>query len=187
MDTSDKFTVQCNLYDLSQGMAKNMSRMIIGKQVDGIWHTGIVVYGKEYYYGGGICNGSPAGTPYGRPMQTIALGHTELPKDLFVQFLNDIAPKFSPEKYDLLNNNCNNFSDECANFLTGKGIPRHIIDLPKEVLATPMGKQLMQMMGGQGGNIMDPRQYEGNNNAQQMDLNYGSGIHQLPQQPSIGR
>lgn len=40
------FTVTLNLYDLSQGMAKNMSRMIIGKQVDGIWHTGIVVYGK---------------------------------------------------------------------------------------------------------------------------------------------
>jgi hypothetical protein len=40
------FAVTLNLYDLSQGMAKNMSRMIIGKQVDGIWHTGIVVYGK---------------------------------------------------------------------------------------------------------------------------------------------
>lgn len=40
------YSVTCNLYDLSQGIAKNMSRMIIGKQVDGIWHTGIVVYGK---------------------------------------------------------------------------------------------------------------------------------------------
>jgi hypothetical protein len=40
------FSVVCNLYDLSQGLAKNMSRMIIGKQIDGIWHTGIVVYGK---------------------------------------------------------------------------------------------------------------------------------------------
>ena len=42
------FTVTCNLYDLSQGMAKSMSRMIIGKQVDGIWHTGIVVYGRVW-------------------------------------------------------------------------------------------------------------------------------------------
>lgn len=24
----------------------------VGKQIDGIWHTGIVVFGKEYFYGG---------------------------------------------------------------------------------------------------------------------------------------
>ena len=34
------------LYDLSGGLAKSMSRAIIGQQIDGIWHTGIVVYNK---------------------------------------------------------------------------------------------------------------------------------------------
>lgn len=119
-------------------------------------------------------------TPYGRPVETIQLGITELPQDLFLEFLNDIAPRFAPEKYDLFNNNCNNFSNECAYFLTGTGIPSHIIDLPKEVLATPMGKQLLQMMGGGANNIMDPRSVEGNHNTQQMPLNYGPGNHQLP-------
>lgn len=42
------------VYDLSQGMAKVLSPSLIGKQIDGIWHTGIVVYGKEYFYSGGI-------------------------------------------------------------------------------------------------------------------------------------
>jgi hypothetical protein len=28
--------------------------MLLGKQIDGIWHTGIIVYGKEFYFGGGI-------------------------------------------------------------------------------------------------------------------------------------
>lgn len=32
------------VYDLSGGLAKNMSKAIIGQQIDGIWHTGIVVY-----------------------------------------------------------------------------------------------------------------------------------------------
>ena len=172
--------VTVNLYDLSQGLAKNMSRMIIGKQVDGIWHTGIVVYGQEYYYGGGICSGTPAGTPYGRPVQTIPIGTTEIPQEVFLEYLNEIAPRFAPEKYDLFKNNCNNFSDEIAQFLTGSGIPRHIIDLPNEVLKTPMGKQLMQMMGGSGNNIMDPRTMEGAHNPQQMHLNYGPGAHNLP-------
>lgn len=34
------------VYDLSGGMAKSLSRAIIGQQIDGIYHTGIVVYNK---------------------------------------------------------------------------------------------------------------------------------------------
>jgi hypothetical protein len=30
------------------------------------------------------------------------------------------------EKYDLFNNNCNNFSNECSEFLVSKPIPEHI-------------------------------------------------------------
>jgi thiol-disulfide isomerase/thioredoxin len=125
-------------------------------------------------------------TPYGRPVESIPLGKTELPEDLFKEFLNDIASRFAPEKYNLFTNNCNNFSNECANFLTGSGIPSHIIDLPNEVLATPMGKQLLQMMGGAGQNMMDPRTVEGDHNSQQMHLNYGPGAHELPSQNRSG-
>jgi hypothetical protein len=39
------------------GMAKSMSMMFLGKQIDGIWHSSIFAYGKEYFYGGGICIG----------------------------------------------------------------------------------------------------------------------------------
>lgn len=141
---------------------------------------------QEFYYGGGICSGAPAGTPYGRPVQSIPIGTTELPEDLFLEFLNDIAPRFAPEKYNLFTNNCNNFSHECALFLTGTGIPHHIVNLPQEVLATPMGKQLLQMMGAAGNNIMDPRTFEGAHNSQQMHLNYGPGIHELPPSNAIG-
>ena len=35
--------VSINLYDLSQGMAKSMSQMLIGRQIEGIWHTGVIV------------------------------------------------------------------------------------------------------------------------------------------------
>jgi hypothetical protein len=46
--------VVLHLYDLSMGMARAMSMAFIGKQIDCIPHTGIVVYGHEYFYGGGI-------------------------------------------------------------------------------------------------------------------------------------
>ena len=42
------------VYDLSRGMAMTMSRNILGEQIEGIWHTGIRVFGKEWFYGGGI-------------------------------------------------------------------------------------------------------------------------------------
>ena len=36
--------------------------------------------------------------------------------------------------YELFQHNCNNFTNELANFLTGKGIPQEILDLPNDVL-----------------------------------------------------
>lgn len=36
-----------------------MSPMILKKTIDGIYHTGLIAYGIEFYYGGGICQGPP--------------------------------------------------------------------------------------------------------------------------------
>lgn len=68
--------VSLYVYDLSMGAAKAMSTALIGKQIgawrraagpgsagelhheclhpDGIWHTGVEVFGQEYFFGGGI-------------------------------------------------------------------------------------------------------------------------------------
>jgi desumoylating isopeptidase 1 len=63
--TESSFKVQLNVYDLSGGMAAQWSRQLCGRQIDGIWHTGIVIYGKEFYYGGGISYDLPGSTPFG--------------------------------------------------------------------------------------------------------------------------
>jgi hypothetical protein len=59
------------------------------------------------------------------------LGFTELTEDLFMEFLKDVSPRFTQATYDIIKNNCNNFSDECAQFLIGSGIPIDIVDLPQ--------------------------------------------------------
>ena len=46
---------------------------------------------------------------------------------------------FSGNSYQLLHHNCNNFSEEIAQFLCGVGIPKYILDLPNEVLNTQLG------------------------------------------------
>ena len=47
-------SVQVYAYDLTQGMAKIYGPMFIGKPVEAIYHTSVVVFGKEYFFGGGI-------------------------------------------------------------------------------------------------------------------------------------
>ena len=64
------YPVVLHKYDLSNGMAAQFSKQFTGRQIDGIWHTGIVVYEKEYYYGGGVSYDHPACTPFGKNFKT---------------------------------------------------------------------------------------------------------------------
>lgn len=102
-------------------------------------HTGIVVYGNEYYFGGGIQHDPAGRTPYGKPMRSIDLGTTHVPKDVFEMYLEEISPRYTAETYSLLSHNCNNFSNEVAQFLVGATIPDYILDLPNIVMSSPMG------------------------------------------------
>ena len=80
----------------------------------------------------------------------IDVGETYIPREVFDEFLVDISPRFTMQTYNLLRHNCNNFSNEVANFLVGASIPQHILDLPDDVLSTPFGQQMMPML-----NMMD--------------------------------
>lgn len=138
--------VTLHLYDLSQGMAQSMSPALLGRQIDGIWHTGIVVHGQEYYFGGGIQVGYPGGTHFGRPVQVIPMGETHIPEELLQEFLAEISHRFTMHTYNLLRWNCNNFSNEVAQFLVGREIPGHVLSLPDDVMSTPLGQQLMPFL-----------------------------------------
>lgn len=134
--------VTLRVYDLSRGLARQLSPGLLGTQIDGIWHTGVLVHGHEFFFGGGIQVMAPelVVARYGmQPVQSIPLGDTDVPRDRLDQFLRDVSPRFTEATYDLLRHNCNNFSDELARFLLGRGIPQYILDLPNEVLSTPFG------------------------------------------------
>lgn len=49
---------------------------------------------------------------------------------------------YREQSYDLFLHNCNNFTNDFAMFLVGKGIPDHITSLPQTVLDTPFGQML---------------------------------------------
>lgn len=102
-------------------------------------HTGVVVYGREYYFGGGIQQDRPGRTPYGTPIRVEDLGVTHVPKEVFEDFLEEISLRYTPITYNLLSNNCNNFSNEAVQFLVGSTIPSYILELPNEVMNSPIG------------------------------------------------
>lgn len=75
-------------------------------------------------------------------MEVINLGTTELPKDVIEEYIQSLEEVYSPESYDLFLHNCNNFTQDLAMFLLGKGIPEHIRNLPQTFLSTPFGQMM---------------------------------------------
>uniref|UniRef100_A0A452YDM7 PPPDE domain-containing protein n=1 Tax=Aegilops tauschii subsp. strangulata TaxID=200361 RepID=A0A452YDM7_AEGTS len=144
----DEYPVKLHIYDLSRGMARQLSTTVLGKPIDAIWHTGVVVHGKEYYFGGGIQQGRPGRTPYGTPARVEHFGVTHVSKEDFEGFLQEISPRYTPETYNLLSNNCNHFSNEVVKFLVGSTVPSYILDQPKEAMKSPIGALIMPMLQG---------------------------------------
>uniref|UniRef100_A0A147A2T8 palmitoyl-protein hydrolase n=1 Tax=Fundulus heteroclitus TaxID=8078 RepID=A0A147A2T8_FUNHE len=146
--SNSSFPVKLYIYDLSRGMARQLSPVMLGRQLDGIWHTGVVVHGKEFFFGGaGIDNCPPSGTMLGDPDSVVDLGSTEVNEDLFKVYLDSLAEStYSGDRYNVFEHNCNTFSNDVAQFLTGRKIPSYITDLPSEILSTPFGQALRPLL-----------------------------------------
>lgn len=140
--------VNLYIYDLSKGMARQLSQPLLGKQIDGVWHTAIVCFGKEYFYGSnGITSCTPGMTILGSPDETVCVGETLINKSIFRDYLSGLSKEaFTAENYHLFHYNCNTFTNEVSQFLTGKKIPSYIIDLPQEVMSTPFGAMISQFL-----------------------------------------
>uniref|UniRef100_A0A3B4TWC8 palmitoyl-protein hydrolase n=1 Tax=Seriola dumerili TaxID=41447 RepID=A0A3B4TWC8_SERDU len=148
MEQTGSFPVKLYIYDLSRGMARQLSSVMLGEFLVSYLHTAIVVHGQEYFFvGEGINKCSPGGTPLGEPDSIVDLGFTEVPAELFTEYLTSLAEStYRGDTYNLFEHNCNSFSNEVAQFLTGKKIPSYITDLPSEVLSTPFGQALRPLL-----------------------------------------
>ncbi|CAF0844096.1 unnamed protein product [Didymodactylos carnosus] len=144
--------VKLYIYDISNGLASALGSSLLGKQIDGVWHTGVGVYGKEYLFGS-------SGISFTGPEELFQLGYVPKPKVVLLGDTNKTiaevetwiveqgAGRFQGIRYHLLDWNCNNFSNElCKYLLAGKGIPEDILDLPKIVKSTPLGRMLLSFL-----------------------------------------
>ncbi|XP_022122046.2 uncharacterized protein LOC110997957 isoform X1 [Pieris rapae] len=149
---SEGVPVDLYIYDLTNGLASVISPSIVGHKVEGVWHTSIVVYEREYFFGGqGISSCPPGSTSLRAPHQVTTLGNTFVPFPVFNQYIEGLATStYAGSTYHLIDHNCNHFSDEIAQFLCGARVPKHILsqaerDLPAHlrIALTSMLEQLV--------------------------------------------
>lgn len=148
--------VQLYVYDLSKGMAKAYAPMF-GLDIDGVWHSAVVVHGKEIYFGQGVSIFDAGLTHLGQPDKIIDIGETEIPWDVIEEYVTtNLETEWNASKYHLLDHNCNHFSEELCQFLTNKSIPKEILETASKVAATPFGQALSRQLGPSGGSDWVP-------------------------------
>mmetsp|Transcript_42529 Transcript_42529/g.97470 ORF Transcript_42529/g.97470 Transcript_42529/m.97470 type:complete len:460 (-) Transcript_42529:342-1721(-) len=168
-----KQSVELLVYDISKGVSKRYSKLLLGKSFEAIYHTGVFVFGKEFWYGGNLFQTeAPCDKVFGPPLTTstmglsaskyddnlrvVHLGYTLATRSEFLNFLvNEMKSKYTRENYDVLTHNCNSFSNEVVRFLTGADIPDQVRNLPALVMQTPTARLLRpflnKWLGGFGG------------------------------------
>lgn len=153
--SSERHKVQLAIYDLSGGMAQSLSRQFLGPNhsIDMIPHSGVLVYGLEYYFGGGIQSSPP--TVFRRqhggiqPVMILDVGFTNVSRAEFEVWCRTVAAlEYSPTSYDLLQRNCNNFADYALRdgLHLSDGVPQWVLDVPLTFLSSPLGGMLRPML-----------------------------------------
>lgn len=149
--------VSLHFYDLSKGLAAAAAPWLINQKVEGVWHTGIVAFGREYYFGGDIYYDLPSQTGFGPPQRKIVLGRTLRQRDeLHAYIVDDLKPIFCRQAYDAARNNCNHFTDRLAMFLVGKHIPEEVLKQPELVMNTNVGRVLRPFLNRWLGLYFEP-------------------------------
>mmetsp|Transcript_20626 Transcript_20626/g.45172 ORF Transcript_20626/g.45172 Transcript_20626/m.45172 type:complete len:390 (+) Transcript_20626:247-1416(+) len=139
-------TVRLHLYDISGGLAKNLSSVLLGTQVDGLWHTGIVVGGMEYSYGPPFRRFFAGQGPSGAPDKVVDLGLTFIPAAVREDIITNLSTQADTSSYDLLFNNCNHFSNQLSLMLTGTGIPEEVLAQTQTWMNSPLGDFLTYLL-----------------------------------------
>lgn len=98
----------------------------------GVYHTGVEVYGKEFAFGGhdaettGVFCAQPKAIKGAVFQKRIPVGRTELSPSELRQQIAALAPEWSGNSYNLLKRNCNHFTVDLCEDLTGESGPRYI-------------------------------------------------------------
>lgn len=147
--------VRLALYDLSGGMAAKLSasmgELLNGQHIEMVPHSGIRVFGREYFYSGAIQSHNAEvveGWVGMKPVRLEVIGRTTKTIPELDEFVLSIRREWTVDSYDVMHHNCNDFAKSLASFLCdGKDMyPEWILRLPTQVLETPLGQAIEPML-----------------------------------------
>uniref|UniRef100_A0A8C3I8G9 palmitoyl-protein hydrolase n=1 Tax=Chrysemys picta bellii TaxID=8478 RepID=A0A8C3I8G9_CHRPI len=144
--------VKLYVYDLSKGMARRLSPLMLAphdlnKRTGWFQSKTESALPPKHLLKRETAGWDLGGTLLGPPDSVVDLGSTEVTEEIFLEYLSSLGESmFRGESYNLFEHNCNTFSNEVAQFLTGRKIPSYITDLPSEVLSTPFGQALRPLL-----------------------------------------
>ncbi|KAG8517892.1 Desumoylating isopeptidase 1 [Galemys pyrenaicus] len=174
MEPPNLYPVKLYVYDLSKGLARRLSPIMLGEgegqgragaartagadrsQVSCFpvplrcRHTSIVVHKDEFFFGSGGISSCPPPHQSNRLIVDVSANLPCFSVHVFPRSKGSrvceetdrrccgmgVEGPGTGEDYNLFEHNCNTFSNEVAQFLTGRKIPSYITDLPSEVLST---------------------------------------------------
>jgi len=130
-----KEEVLLNLYDITDGLAAQVSPWLLGSKLEAVWHTGIVAFGKEYFFTRDAVFDTPGKTSFGVPKKQVRLGLTLWRQsELHQHIVDELKPVFHRDTYDLVTNNCNHFTDRISMYLLGKHLPEEVLQQSEQLL-----------------------------------------------------
>eukprot|EP00746_Dinoflagellata_sp_MGD_P125143 gnl/MRDRNA2_/MRDRNA2_59849_c0_seq2.p1 gnl/MRDRNA2_/MRDRNA2_59849_c0~~gnl/MRDRNA2_/MRDRNA2_59849_c0_seq2.p1 ORF type:complete len:542 (-),score=113.52 gnl/MRDRNA2_/MRDRNA2_59849_c0_seq2:249-1874(-) len=165
-----KVPVELLVYDITQGNSELFSGVLLGQKLEAIYHSSVLVHGKEFWFGGNIFMSVPPMTQYFGPtlekssnmklqqstynpeLKCVHLGYTLMTLDEIVEYQHQdqtgrsLCDKFTKQTYDVLTRNCNHYSNELAQVLCGNRIPDVITSQPLVILDAPRMKVLVPLL-----------------------------------------
>ena len=80
---------------------------------------------------------------------------------MFDEYIREIDGKYGIHTYNFLYNNCNHFTNEISEFLTGNPIPDYVLKQHETLNDTPFGQMILQMLGNSQNQSFVPQAFEG--------------------------
>lgn len=141
--------VELHVYDLSHGFLKKYSKDLVGIETPGVYHSGIVCYGFEFYFEGGIGVAASGRTRFGNKYKRHRLGVTKRTATEFSHWVALRAMHVNQiHDYHPVRHNCHHFTNEALHYLVGEdvSIPQYLFDTVNQLVRTPLGAAVAEAM-----------------------------------------
>lgn len=113
-------------YNIPAGLAAEVepAQAALLQSLGGFWHTSIVVFGREYWYGRQCFEGKLQLRHFGEPAKRTYLGATQCSQaELWDKMDRELCREYTGDSYDVIQHSSRHFAQEVVWFLLNKHLP----------------------------------------------------------------